>query len=444
MTKKITLVLLSLLLILMPAFSMGVREINDDENIVKLLAVEYTDDGACRLYCLKTDGNDVYYYITDETTVEYPVDILAAGDVLVVKDNGISTMSIPPQMYATDIRNITMAVSLGLYDVSFPEMNAKPGAQAAVPASEATVLAESPFTADELAITEMVPRFGYSYGYLSMDSLMNQGLIVKGNYFARGLMDAIDITQSTLLTYDEMLAAAQEYMDTVYNQGIVGSYGDVVTDLEALADLPKPEALDDRFSYAYGYMVTIQLMSQGIELDRLAFPAGMLTRLYAFEPLLTTTEMEEAFNTYVEYLNDLVEQWLEQMAADNLAAAESFLAENAAKEGVVSISDKLQMVYTAGDAELGAAPAESDTVTVNYTLTDSNGTVLDQGEGISFPLDGVIPGFKTAILNMKVGQSATAYIHPDLGYGVNGAGNIEPNKLLIFDIDLIGIEQTEE
>lgn len=436
MTKKITFVLLSLILILMPASSMGVREINDDENIVKLLAVEYTDDGACRLYCLKTDGNDVYYYITDETDVEYPVDILTAGDILVVKDNGISTMSIPPQMYATDVRNITAGVSLGLYDVSFPEMNEKPGST--------IQLVESPFTAEELALSEMVPRFGYSYGYLSMDSLMNQGLIVKGNYFARGLMDAIDITQSTLLTYDEMIASTQEYMNTVFNQGIVGSYGDVVTDLASLADLPKPEALDDRFSYAYGYMVTIQLMSQGIELDRLAFPAGMLTRLYAFEPLITTAEMEEAFNTYVEYLNDLVEQWLEQLAADNLAEAESFLAENASKEGVVQISDKLQMVYTASDAEPGAAPAETDTVTVNYTLTDANGNVLDQGEGISFPLDSVIPGFKTAILNMKVGQSATAYIHPDLGYGVNGAGTIEPNKLLIFDIDLIGIEQAEE
>lgn len=432
MTKKITLVLLSLILIAAPMFSMGVREISEDENIVRLISVENTDDGVCRLYCLKTDGTDVYYNISDDTVAEYPVQLLTQGDILAIKDNGISTMSIPPQMFATNIRNITMGVNAGMYDVTFQKEVAKPG-----------IIVEGPFLAEDLNLSELVPRFGYSYGYLSMDSLMSQGLVVKGNYFARGLMDAIDIAETPLLSYDEMLAATEEYMNTVYSQGIVGSYGESVSDLDALANLAKPEELDDRFSYSYGYMVAIQLMSQGIELDRGAFPAGMLTRLYAYEPLLTTEEMETAINEYISYLNELVQQWLAQMAQENLAEAETFLKDNAAKDGVVTISDKLQMEYTSSDAEDGATPVSGDTVIVNYTLKDLEGTVLDQGENVSFSLDGVIPGFRDAILNMKVGQSAVAYIHPELGYGEGGAGNIEPNKLLIFSIDLIGIEQPD-
>lgn len=433
MTKKITLVLLSLILIAAPMFSMGVREISEDENIVRLISIENTDDGACRLYCLKTDGTDVYYNISNETVEEYPVQLLKRGDILAIKDNGISTMSLPPQMFATNIRNITMAVNAGMYDVTFQKEVAKPG-----------IIAEGPFLAEDLKLSELVPRFGYAYGYLSMDSLMSQGLVVKGNYFARGLMDAIDITEIPLLSYDEMLAATEEYMNTVYSQGVVGSYGESVNDLDSLAKLSKPEELDDRFSYSYGYMVAIQLMSQGIELDRGAFPAGMLTRLYAYEPLLTAEEMESAINDYINYLNELIQQWLAQMAQENLAEAETFLKDNAAKDGIVAISDKLQIEYTSSDSESGASPVSGDTVIVNYTLKDLDGTVLDQGENVSFSLDGVIPGFRDAILSMSVGQSAVAYIHPELGYGELGAGSIEPNKLLIFSIDLIGIEQPDE
>ena len=44
---------------------------------------------------------------------------------------------------------------------------------------------------------------------------------------------------------------------------------------------------------------------------------------------------------------------------------------------------------------------------------------------------------------MKVGGEAIAYVHPSLGYGESGAGSVEPNSLLIFDIQLHGIVEEE-
>ena len=218
---------------------------------------------------------------------------------------------------------------------------------------------------------------------------------------------------------------------------------EVKTTVEEVESLGIPDNLDDEFSYAYGYILAFQIMSQGIELDRIAFPYGMLTRLYNTPALLTTEEMNKAVDDYIAYLNQVIADWINQMATENLSEAEAFLKENATREEVESISDFLQLEFTARNAEESAMPVAEDTVTVNYTLRDKDGNVIEKNENVSFNLAGVIEGFRTAITNMHVGDSVTAYIHPSIGYGENGAGTIEPNQLLIFDIDLISIDNAE-
>ena len=52
----------------------------------------------------------------------------------------------------------------------------------------------------------------------------------------------------------------------------------------------------------------------------------------------------------------------------------------------------------------------------------------------------VIPGFSEALLTMNVGSVIRTWIHPDLGYGANGTEAILPNSLLVFDIELVGID----
>ena len=241
-----------------------------------------------------------------------------------------------------------------------------------------------------------------------------------------------------------MLLVTEEYFTTIYDKGIVGDAGEAVTSLDDVLSLTVPDNLDDEFAYSYGFILTFQIMTQGIELDRLAFPYGMLNRLYNSPALLTTDEMNKAVEDYIAYLNQVVSEWIAQMAAENLSAAESFLEENATKEGVETISDFLQMEFSMRNAEESAMPKADDTVVVNYTLRDKDGNIIEQNENVSFPLSGVIEGFRAALENMHVGDSATAYIHPSIGYGETGAGSIQPNQLLIFDIDLIAIENAEE
>ena len=129
-------------------------------------------------------------------------------------------------------------------------------------------------------------------------------------------------------------------------------------------------------------------------------------------------------------------------AAKNKADGEAFLAANKSKEGVVTTDSGLQYkTIKEGD---GPSPAATDTVTVNYKGTLIDGTEFDSGNGISFPLNGVIKGWTEGLQLMKAGGSTRFFIPSDLAYGPSGPPNIGPNSTLIFDVDLISIKGKEQ
>ena len=129
-------------------------------------------------------------------------------------------------------------------------------------------------------------------------------------------------------------------------------------------------------------------------------------------------------------------------AAENKAAGEAFLAANKAKEGVVATDSGLQYkTIKEGD---GPSPSATDTVTVNYKGTLIDGKEFDSGNGISFPLNGVIKGWTEGLQLMKAGGSTRFFIPSDLAYGPAGPPNIGPNSTLIFDVDLLSIKGKEQ
>lgn len=92
-----------------------------------------------------------------------------------------------------------------------------------------------------------------------------------------------------------------------------------------------------------------------------------------------------------------------------------------------------------------ASPKATDTVKVHYHGTLLNGTVFDssvqRGEPISFPLNGVIPGWTEGLQLMKVGDKFKFEIPPNLAYGPNSPSPlIPPNSTLVFEVELLGIQ----
>jgi FKBP-type peptidyl-prolyl cis-trans isomerase FklB len=66
---------------------------------------------------------------------------------------------------------------------------------------------------------------------------------------------------------------------------------------------------------------------------------------------------------------------------------------------------------------------------------------VDRGEPISFELGGVIKGWQEALQLMTVGSKWKLFIPSDLAYGDQGSGPIPGNSVLIFEVELLGIEK---
>ena len=94
----------------------------------------------------------------------------------------------------------------------------------------------------------------------------------------------------------------------------------------------------------------------------------------------------------------------------------------------------------------GTSPGPNATVQVQYVGSlYSNGKVFDaswtDNGPATFPLSGVVPGFKDAIVGMKVGGRREIVIPPAYGYGAAGSPPaIPPNATLVFVIDLLAVQ----
>ena len=131
-------------------------------------------------------------------------------------------------------------------------------------------------------------------------------------------------------------------------------------------------------------------------------------------------------------------------AAGNLLKGADFLSANSQQQGVETTSSGLQYLVL----ENGSGtqhPSASDTVKVHYHGTLIDGTVfdssVDRGEPISFGLNQVIKGWTEGLQLMVVGEKTRLFIPAELGYGNSSAGKIEPGSTLIFDVELLGINE---
>ena len=125
------------------------------------------------------------------------------------------------------------------------------------------------------------------------------------------------------------------------------------------------------------------------------------------------------------------------------AKGQAYLDANAKKPGVHVLPSGLQYeVLTSGPAS-GEHPHLGDEVKVNYEGKLVDGTVFDssyeRGQPAAMPLEHLVQAWQEAIPLMRPGDVWILTVPPKLGYGAEGAGGgqITPNAVLIFKVELI-------
>lgn len=170
------------------------------------------------------------------------------------------------------------------------------------------------------------------------------------------------------------------------------------------------------------------------------FVAGFLASLKKQANLMTPEEASAYVQTRAEAIKTKA---LEAKYAENKAAGEKFLAENAKKEGVKTTESGLQ--YKVIKEGKGEIPTETATVKVNYKGTLIDGTEFDssykRNAPASFRANQVIKGWTEALTMMPVGSKWELYIPQELAYGSRDTGTIKPFSTLVFEVELLEIEK---
>ena len=200
----------------------------------------------------------------------------------------------------------------------------------------------------------------------------------------------------------------------------------------------------ERLSYALGLDIGSSLKRLETEIDLGMFVRGVEDSLRGTKPLLTPQKAAEIKDEFFRKMREERARKMKESGEKNLKEGEAFLSENKKKEGIVTTGSGLQyMVLRQGD---GPKPKSSNRVKVHYSGTLLDGTEFDssykRGQPATFAVTGVIPGWTEALQLMNVGSKYRLFVPSNLAYGERGSPpRIGPNAVLIFDVELLAIEE---
>jgi FKBP-type peptidyl-prolyl cis-trans isomerase FklB len=200
----------------------------------------------------------------------------------------------------------------------------------------------------------------------------------------------------------------------------------------------------DKLSYALGLGIGQQLaqMGAGSDLNVDDFAQSIKDVLSGKELKVSHREAQQLVQEYFAKKEEKMNAERAEKGKAAKAEGEKYLAENAKKEGVITLPSGLQyQVLREGN---GKKPSAKDSVKCHYEGFLIDGTVFDssvqRGEPAVFGLQQVIAGWTEGLQLMQEGAKYRFFIPYRLAYGEGGAGQmIPPFATLVFDVELIEV-----
>ena len=199
----------------------------------------------------------------------------------------------------------------------------------------------------------------------------------------------------------------------------------------------------DKVSYALGIGIGHQLANMGgSELNIDDFAQAVKDVLQGNDLKVKSSEAQQIVQEFFAAQEQKINKQRQEAGKMAKEAGEKYLAENAKKEGVITLPSGLQyQVLKEGN---GKKPSAKDSAKCHYEGFLIDGTVFDssvqRGEPAVFGLQQVIAGWTEGLQLMQEGAKYRFFIPYRLAYGEGGAGgSIPPYAALIFDVELIEV-----
>jgi FKBP-type peptidyl-prolyl cis-trans isomerase len=232
----------------------------------------------------------------------------------------------------------------------------------------------------------------------------------------------------------------RKFMVMINCIGVLG-IGLLLPAMTGAEDSPVFKNQQEKISYGIGVGVARDFKRRGVELELDSFLKGLRDELSGAKLLMTEKDLDRTMDAYAQELRLKQEKADMKTAEENKKAGEAFLAENAKKEGVVTLPSGLQ--YKILQTGKGDKPMDADAVQVNYRGTLINGKEIDssyqKAEPTIVKMNGVIPGLREALKLMSPGSKWQIFIPAELAYGDRKVYQIGPNATLIFEMELVSV-----
>ncbi len=215
-------------------------------------------------------------------------------------------------------------------------------------------------------------------------------------------------------------------------------------------NLPKPKDYDDYISYLVGYDVGRSMHRDSIKVNIDYFVLGLKNGIKEDTSFIPQRELD---SVRMQFQASLIEKQdkrrkeeerkLREQAPINLEKGKEFLAKNKQQPGVVETPSGLQ--YMIQKEGTGRVPKLEDWVKIHVRGMYIDGKEFDntyQREPVVLPVYQQVQGWREALTMMKEGSKWRIFVPPHLGWGERGAPpTIPPNATLIFELELLSIEQ---
>lgn len=220
------------------------------------------------------------------------------------------------------------------------------------------------------------------------------------------------------------------------------------TTVLAQEELPRQLETDkQKASYGLGMQIGQNFARGGFDakaFDYQALISGFRDALTKQTPKVSQQDFQAAMQVIQREASARYSAKMKPLADSNAKKGANFLAKFKGLRGVkATASGLMYQIIKAGDAK-APRPKPTDVVRVHYQGKLISGKVFDSsldGDPATFPVNRVIAGWTEALQLMTVGSKWRLAIPSDLAYGPQGSPpNIGPNAVLLFDVELLGIE----